>query len=482
MGGATMDDTELPGGEPPDPDWVDEVLLRGAADQVCLHIGGPVTRAVLRGLVADRQAALAAAGIRAGATVALQLPPSLAFVANLLAVWRTGARAALLDHRLTRYETDNILARLRPAALVSPRQLTGGGLRAYYEVDEAVTTYPDNAIDGPNATDGLPAVHALLQLSSGSTGPSKVIGRTAASLIAEVDRYTRMDGVPRAGERVVLLASMVHVLGLVGGLLYGLHTGVELAVPERVTGDSILAAVTAGEAPTTLLGVPFHIELLASVTDPPRMPRLAGMTTGGELVRPTVFQAFADRYGVRLGNMYGMTEVGVIATDLFAELRPALAPAPGITVREADGELLIAMPATPYVGLSDPTRWVDGWLRTKDAGRVDPATGRLTILGRLDSQVSVGGLKVDLTEVEQALVDLPEVAEAVVVFDRSIEAYVVLTDDAAAGRLDELVASRLAGYKRPRTLHVVARLPRTTTGKLVRDGRVLRATESAPVP
>jgi acyl-coenzyme A synthetase/AMP-(fatty) acid ligase len=455
-----------------EPGWVDEFLLAGPDAQVCLVVGAPITRGTLRGLVADRQLALTATGPVEGRMVALQLPPSVAFIANLLAGWRAGAQVCLLDHRLTPYETDAIVQRLDPAALVAPKQLTGGGLRAYYEVDETVTRRHDRPADTP---------HALLQLSSGSTGPSKVIGRAAASLIAEVDRYTLMDGVPRSGERVVLLASMVHVLGLVGGLLYGLHTGVELAVPERATGDAILAAVAAGDAPTTLLGVPFHIELLASVVAPPRLPQLSGMTTGGELVRPSVYDAFVDRYRVRLGNMYGMTEVGVIATDLFASLRPALAPAPGITVAERAGELHVAMPESPYVGLVDPTRWTDGWLRTKDAGVVEPGTGHLRVLGRLDSQVSVGGLKVDLTEVEQALVGLPEVAEAVVIFDRAIEAFVVLADPSAAERLDGLIASRLAGYKRPRTVHLRPRLPRTATGKLVRDAKVLRAAESDPV-
>jgi acyl-coenzyme A synthetase/AMP-(fatty) acid ligase len=287
-----------------------------------------------------------------------------------------------------------------------------------------------------------------------------------------------MDGVPQAGERIVLLASMVHVLGLVGGLLYGLHAGCQLVLPERLTVDSILKAVASGPEPATVLGVPFHIELLASASNPPKLPSLKRMTTGGELVRPSVQHAFDSRYGVPLGNMYGMTEVGVIAIDLFGEHRPSLAPAPGITVGAKDGELLIALPASPYVGLADPTRFVDGWLHTRDAGVVDEATGLVTIKGRLDSQVSVGGLKVDLTEVEQTLAGLAGVAAAVVVFDNGIEAYVMLNDPAVD--LEPALAERLAGYKRPRALYFLDQLPRTATGKLVRDRGVLRAAAGRP--
>ena len=58
---------------------------------------------------------------------------------------------------------------------------------------------------------------------------------------------------------------MVHVLGLVGGLLYSLHAGVNLTIPSRMTADGILSTVAASSQPTTMLGVPFHIELLASV-------------------------------------------------------------------------------------------------------------------------------------------------------------------------------------------------------------------------
>ena len=452
--------------DPTDPEWVDEVLLAGPAGQVCLVLDAPVDRALLRALVAERRQALHAAGLRAGGSVALCLPPSLAFVTNLLAAWRIGARATLLDHRLTAFEVRQAIDRLGPQFVVSAETTGGGALRAFHDVREKVLMRPE----------GRPAEtsHALIQLSSGSTGPSKAIGRTASDLIAEIERYRAIgDGVPAPGERIVSLASMVHVLGLVGGLLYGLHAGVQLVLPGRMTADGILAAVAAGPEPTTLLGVPFHLELLAAVAEPPRLPQLTGMTTGGELVRAQVHDAFADRYGVRLGNMYGMTEVGVIATDLLGTHRPAVMPAPGIEVRADDGELHIAMANSPYVGLVDPARWSDGWLHTKDAGSVEDGTGLVRVRGRRDSQVSVGGLKVDLSEVEHTLAGLPGVEAAVVVFGKAIEAYVVL---AGAARLDDVQAAlteRVAAYKRPRAWHAVDRLPRTATGKLVRDHSVL---------
>lgn len=446
--------------------WVDDVLLSGPDSDICLSFGAPMSRADLRRELAQRQSVLEGLGLREGGTVALRLPPSPAYVANLLAAWRLGAQVSLLDHRLTDHEVGLALDRLKPQVVVSFEGPLPGGLRAFYDIKDTAFKH-----DGePAATD-----HAVVQLSSGSTGPSKVIARTAASLVEEIERYKQIEGVPLPGERVVLLASVVHVLGLVGGLMYCLNTGVELVLPERLTVDAILRAVASGDTPATLLGVPFHIELLASGDNPPKAPQLKRMTTGGELVRPQVWQRFTDRYDVPLGNMYGMTEVGVIATDLFGRNRPAVMPAPGITVREGDGELLVSMPRSPYVGLVDPTRWVDGWLRTKDAGTVDPATGLVTVHGRLDSQVSVGGLKVDLTEVEHTLAAMPGVDAAVVVFDNGIEAYVVSSQTPDA--LENALALKLAPYKRPRAIHVVAQLPRTATGKLVRAQSVLRSSK-----
>ncbi len=275
---------------------------------------------------------------------------------------------------------------------------------------------------------------------------------------------------------MVSLASLTNVLGLVGGLLNCLHTGAELILPRHTGTEGILRCLAMADAPAVLLAVPSQLELLARVSAPLPTPLFEGAITGGELLRDELWNSFADRYGVRIGTMYGMTEAGVMATDLSGAHRPALTPAPGQQFRVENGELLLRRRTSPYLGITDPGRWADGWLRTRDAGSVDPATGRVRVLGRLDAQISVNGLKVDLNEVEQLLADAPGVTEAVVVHDGAIRAYVTL-DDARHGTapVEAWLKERLAPYKRPRAVHAVPALPRTSSGKPVRNASALAA-------
>ena len=233
--------------------WVDEVLLPGPDHEVALHLGQPVERGELRRLVAAEQARYQEAGLLPGGGLALRLPPSLGCIVAMLAGWRSGAQVALLDYRLTTHEVGRAIARLSPQLVVEPEQEVTGRIRGYSDIRTRVT--PLRGGRRAAATD-----HALLQLSSGSTGPSKVIGRRVDSLLAEIDRYGRLDGFPRRGERTVVLASIVHVLGLVGGLLYGLASGTQVVLPGTQTLEGILKAVAAGPEPTTLLGVEADIK------------------------------------------------------------------------------------------------------------------------------------------------------------------------------------------------------------------------------
>jgi 3-hydroxy-4-methylanthranilate adenylyltransferase len=451
--------------------WVDDRLLAGPTGDVVLQLGEPVERGTLRQLVSERHRSLNEAGAGAGSGVALHMVPSLDFIATLLAVWRAGAQAILLDHRLTAHETAACLAAVRPGFLVRSHLPDGRAwLRGFADVPGVLTKLDD----GLRATE-----HALIQFSSGSTGPSKVIGRTADDLFAELDRYTKIPGYPGAGERMVMLGSMPHVLGLVGGLLHCLQSGMRMIVPRHVSADGILRAAAEAGGPLVMLGVPSQARLLAAVPNPPALPGLSRMITGGELVSDELAESFAAKYGAEVGTMYGMTEAGVIAVDVLARHRPALAPAPGHELRADGDELLLAMPRSPYVGLSDPSRWSDGWLHTRDAGVVDSGTGLVTVRGRLDALVSVGGLKVDLAEVELALAAAPGVADAVVVYDDGIQAYVRLLDDGSVTTAEHHLRERLAAYKRPRAIYALPVLPRTSSGKPVRNPAALSAARLA---
>jgi acyl-coenzyme A synthetase/AMP-(fatty) acid ligase len=75
---------------------------------------------------------------------------------------------------------------------------------------------------------------------------------------------------------------------------------------------------------------------------------------------------------------------------------------------------------------------------------------------------------------ESTLGTLRGVEAAVVVFDGAITAYLQLNQPREVGRLEAELSERLAPYKRPRILRVLAQLPRTMTGKLVRDLTALR--------
>ncbi|MCF3172081.1 acyl--CoA ligase [Streptomyces sioyaensis] len=455
------------GSRTPHTDWVDDVLLHGPAHDICLVLDAETDRQTLRAAVRDRQKSLEREGLRPGGTLALQLPPSLEYVALLLAGWRLGAQVILLDHRLTEAETERAVTHTDPQLLVSTRE-AASAMRGFHRVTPEFTRRPEG---GPARSD-----HALVQLSSGSTGPSKMIGRTAEDLVTELQRYSRLDGMPNSGEQLMVLGSLSHTWGLVGGLLHGLHAGARIVLPARTSVRGILATVADAPVPTTLLGVPAQVALLSSVERPPQLPRLVRMMTAGGRTPAKVARAFTERYAVPLSQCYGMTETGMITMDLSGKHHPSVGTAvPGVRVRAENGELLVELPRSPYLGDTSPGRWSDGWLHTLDAGEIDPGTGLVTVLGRLDSQVSIRGLKVDLTEVEETLAGLDGVTEAVVLHQDAIDAYLTLAPEASLPRVQQELAARLASFKLPSRWYVLPRFPRTATGKPRRDPAVLRA-------
>jgi long-chain acyl-CoA synthetase len=163
---------------------------------------------------------------------------------------------------------------------------------------------------------------------------------------------------------------------------------------------------------------------------------------------------------------------------------------PGVELRIVDeagrvlppgevGELLIRSPAAMdgYLDADDDTRAVlsAGWFRTGDLASVT-ADGWVRIVGRKRERILRGGYSVFPPEVESVLLAHPEVAEAAVVgvphpeLGEEVAAFVALRPGARASA-DDLAAhcrDRLAAFKYPRQVTLVAALPRSATGKVLK--------------
>ncbi|MET9849252.1 class I adenylate-forming enzyme family protein [Streptomyces ossamyceticus] len=433
------------------------------------HQRETVNRGELRERVAKQAAVFAGHGIGPGSTVGLQTPPSFTQVEVLLALWRLGAQVLLFDFRLKPAEVSALGEVCRPQFMVG----AGSNVRATFGFR------PEYEVTTEIRRGGRPAAtgHRLVQFSSGSTGRPKVIGRTVRSLAAEVAAFGEVPGMPRQGDRVLLLSSTAHSFGLIGGLLHALATGVAVVFTPRVSARDILRTA-AEHRVTTLFGVPMHYELLAAALDAPALPDLRTAVSGGELMPPEAAARFAERYGVEVGEAYGTTETGIVAIDVAGRLRPSVGrPAPGVVVRVHKGELDVALDESPYLYDTGGTQYADGWLHTRDRATVGP-DGAVTVGGRADSLVVIGGLKVDLTEVEHVLRRHPAVEQAVLVHEDVTEAYVAVADGADSPSPEELLRwcrERLADYKLPRVIRLLDDLPRTSNGKLVRRAATLRS-------
>jgi long-chain acyl-CoA synthetase len=205
---------------------------------------------------------------------------------------------------------------------------------------------------------------------------------------------------------------------------------------------------------------------------------------------------------VRILRGYGMTElfrpISFLAGDA-REVPDAIGRAvPGVELRvvaddgralgvDETGELWIRTPAAMdgYWGAPEETAAVlaDGWFRTGDLASISPE-GFVTIAGRKKELILRGGYSVVPAEVEAVLLAHPAVAEAAVVgrphpdLGEEVAAFVALRAAAEPADLIAYCRERLAGYKYPRTVTVLAALPKSATGKVLKGQ--LTTTDAQP--
>ena len=143
--------------------------------------------------------------------------------------------------------------------------------------------------------------------------------------------------------------------------------------------------------------------------------------------------------------------------------------------RGAEGEVVVesAAVASGYVlgAPPGPSPFRAGSFRTGDVGRLDE-DGFLTVQGRRDALINVGGLKVSPAEVAATLERHPAVSEAAVIGlpdgqgDELPYAVVALSAEADERELLAFCRASLAEYKVPRRIEIREELPRTAAGKV----------------
>ncbi|WP_218010804.1 non-ribosomal peptide synthetase [Herbidospora mongoliensis] len=333
--------------------------------------------------------------------------------------------------------------------------------------------------------------------TSGSTGRPKGVSVSRANLAYA--NAARLTVHAAHGEPVFLLLFPLHFDGAMTPVWGALTTGGHLVIAddtERRDPDAIAGLVVRHSVTHTLTVPSFHGELVRVLADRPHtLPYTlkVAICAGEALTRGVIDQHFASLPGVALCNEYGPTECTIWATYRFYD-RPQAPligkPIPGTTIDLLDaarrpvpdgevGQIAISGPGVTAGYVGDPAQtaavFVDGRYLTGDLGRRTP-DGELEFVGRLDNEVKMRGVRVNLETIEAAVASAPGVLAAAVTYDEATSiCRAFVTGDAASVR--PTVTALLGPALVPDQVVVVETLPRTAHDKIDKDR--LRVPEDA---
>lgn len=344
-----------------------------------------------------------------------------------------------------------------------------------------------------------PETPATILFTSGTTGTPKGVVRRAQSIAARLSWATLEPD-------DVLCHNMSLSIGFSQERLWlPLIRGLPLAViaDEDAARPDTLVLQLARLRVTQLTLSPHVLRLLLALG--PRISEsltaLRSICVGGAPLTPDTVNAFRKALPkVRLFNHYGSTESGTalrgeVNLDSVRATVPLGRPVAGAEVFILDdalrpcvdggeGQIAVAGPSVAREYLNSPgltrsrfvpcpfDRTVGTLYLTGDRGRLLP-TGEIEFLGRRDRQANIRGFRVELKEVEGALMHHPLVGEAYVdVYDRQSDArlvaYVVLHDGVSlsADALRAHLETHLPAFMIPHSIRPMRSLPRTLAGKI----------------
>jgi acyl-CoA synthetase (AMP-forming)/AMP-acid ligase II len=453
--------------------------------------GERVDYAALRSQVMAMAEALAGAGIGRGDRVAIALPNGLETIVSFLAASIAGVAAPL--NPAYRYEEfafylEDTGARL----LIAPPEAEAARRAAAERQIPAMTCGELAALARRSLSPPQPDDVALVLHTSGSTGRPKRVPLRHSNLAVSIGNIVTTYRLTPDDVSLCLMP-LFHVHGLMASTMATLQTGGAIVAPTRFNALAFWRLVL-DHGVTWYSAVPTIHQLVLMRKRPDAPHALRFVRSCSAALSPEMMQKLEEYFGVPALEAYGMTEAShQMASNPLppAARKPgSVGPGTGVGIQIRDqhgtplaagelGEVCIRGPNVirEYENNPEATAksFFGDWFRTGDQGVLD-AEGYLRLTGRLKELINRGGEKISPREIDEALLAHPAVSEAVAfgvpdkTWGEEVAAAVVLRDSAAASA-EDLAAhcrQRLAEFKCPKKIHIVAQIPRTATGKIQR--------------
>ncbi|RYZ12241.1 MAG: ATP-dependent acyl-CoA ligase [Comamonadaceae bacterium] len=445
---------------------------------------------------------LAGEGVGSGSHVALLAGNGASFLVAWFGINLCGAVAVTLNHQLIadgmRYSVDQCDA----TVLVVDAEWQAS--RAA-QLDARQAALPRIVIDGDAAfIDGLAAFepaapvrvpdHApcTIMYTSGTTGLPKGVMNCHTAYEAAGRASVQALALTEA-DRIMVFLPLFHVNPQMYAVMSALVVGASLIVlPKFSAGSFFDDAIRFGATGCTFVGT--VLSILVGRHTGERRDHAMRFFFGGGAPKP-VWQEIEARFGIRVHELYGMTEVGGWSTgntvDAF-RFGSCGKPRPDLDVRVvspddrpvAAGQVgeIVVRPIEPDTILMGYYRKDDKmvesirnlWFHSGDLGSFDE-DGYLYYHGRMKELIRKSGEMISPVEIETALRRMPGVADCAVVavpdavLGDEIKAVMVMEAAVEAAAVQAFLADKLARFMLPRYVEFVERIPKTETEKIQRN-------------
>ncbi|MEV5392256.1 amino acid adenylation domain-containing protein, partial [Nocardia farcinica] len=497
-----------------------DIQVRRTPDAIAVRAddGETLTYAELSARANRLARLLIAAGVGPESLVVLAMPRGVELVVAMYAVLRAGGAYVPVDPAHPAERVGHILATAAPrvvlttaAAGVAPAALPAGV--PVHRVDELdLSGYAPTRIADHERAPLHPDNPAYVIFTSGSTGKPKGVSVSHRAIVNQL-AWMHAEYRVRPGDVYLQKTAATFDVSLWGYFL-PLRAGatLRLAAPDGHRDPRYLAETIAADQVTLTDFVPSMLAVFAAHAGRGELDSLREVFVIGEALPPETVAAFHAVCDAGLHNLYGPTEAAVSIT--YREVTAADGPLVPIGEPEwnsqvyvldarlhpapigVPGELYLAgdQLARGYHGRVDLTadrfvanpfgRGGERMYRTGDLVRWSP-DGELIYLGRVDFQVKFRGQRIELAEIETALLAEPEVGQAAATLwsreqgsgepGEHLVGYVVAAPGAEVDtdRLRAALTRRLPAYMVPTALVELAEFPLNTSGKL--DRRALPA-------